>query len=51
MKSEPDYKTMYPELMEKNDEAFHKEKNRDRYEYRDYRILKDASFVSNTKKA
>lgn len=48
MRSDPSYKTMYPEYMEKYDEVAYSEKNRDRYEYREYRIINDASFVSRT---
>ena len=48
MKTDPAYRTMYPEYMKKNDEVSYSEKNRDRYEYREYRIVNDASFVSRT---
>ena len=48
METDPAYKTMYPELMEKYDEVSYAEKNRDRYEHREYRIINDASFVSKT---
>ena len=40
------YQTMYPEYAEKYDEIKYSEKNRDRYEYRDYKIINDASFIS-----
>lgn len=44
------YRTRYPQFMEKYDEVVYAEKNRDRYEYREYRIINDASFVSKTEK-
>ena len=47
--SDPSYRTMYPEYMEKYDEVAYSEKNRDRYEYREYKIINDASFVSRAK--
>ena len=50
MKAEPAYQTMYPEYMKKYDEVAYSEKNRDRYEYREYRIINDVSFVSKTKR-
>ena len=50
MKTDPSYQTMYPEHMKKYDEVAYAEKNRDRYEYREYRIINDASFVSRTTK-
>lgn len=43
------YQTMYPEYNGKYDEAVCSERNRDRYEYRDYRILNDPSFLSRTR--
>lgn len=46
----PAYQTMYPEYNQKYDEVEYAEKNRDRYEYREYRVINDASFVSNTEK-
>ena len=46
----PAYKTKYPEYVEKYDEIKYAEKNRDRYEYREYRIINDASFVAKTEK-
>ena len=48
MKTDPAYKTMYPEYIRKYDEVSYAEKNRDRYEYREYRIINDASFISET---
>ena len=48
MRSDPSYRTMYPEYMKKYDEVVYSEKNRDRYEYREYRIINDASFISKT---
>lgn len=48
IKMDPAYQTKYPEYMEKYDEVSYSEKNRDRYEYREYRIINDASFVSRT---
>lgn len=50
MKSDPAYQTMYPEYIKKYDEVAYSEKNRERYEYREYRIINDASFISKTKK-
>ncbi len=50
VKSEPAYQPMYPEFIKKYDEVAYAEKNRDRYEYREYRIINDASFVSRTAK-
>lgn len=50
MKTDPRYKSMFPEYVNKYDEVAYSEKNRDRYEYRDYRIINDASFVSKTEK-
>lgn len=50
METDPCYQTMYPEYMKKYDEKRCSEKNRDRYEYREYRIINDASFVSRTSK-
>ena len=50
MAENPGRKSRYPRFMEKYDEVAYSEKNRDRYEYRDYRIINDASFVSKTEK-
>ena len=44
----PACQTRYPELSQKYDEVSYAEKNRDRYEYREYRIINDASFVAKT---
>ena len=44
------WKSRYPQFMEKYDEVTYSEKNRDRYEYRNYKIINDASFVSKTEK-
>lgn len=44
------YQSRYPELNSKYDEITCFEKNRDRYEYRDYRIINNATCVSRTKK-
>ena len=46
----PAYQTVYPEYVGKYDKYESFEKNRDRYEYREYRIINDASFVSKTEK-
>lgn len=46
----PGYQTKYPEYAGKYDEAKYSEKNRDRYEYREYRIINDASFVTKSGK-
>ena len=46
----PAYQTKYPEYIEKYDEGEYSERNRDRHEYREYRIINDASFVTKTKK-
>lgn len=48
--TEKGYQTQYPELVAKYDEKKTIEKNRDRYEYRDYRIINDATCVTRTKK-
>ena len=50
MAVDPAGKSRYPQFMKKYDEVAYSEKNRDRYEYRDYRIINDASFVSKTEK-
>lgn len=44
------YQSLYPELEGKYDEITYFEKNRDRHEYREYRIINDAACVSRTKK-
>ena len=46
----PGYQSLYPEWKEKYDEVSLFEKNRDRYEYRDYKVIHDASRVSKTEK-
>ena len=48
--SVPISQIIFPEYIDKYDEVAYTEKNRDRYEYREYRIINDASFVSRTKK-
>ena len=50
MKEDPVYQTIYPEYLRKYDEVTYSERNRDRYEYREYRIINDASFVSKTER-
>ncbi len=40
------YRTKYPDVLAKYDEASYKEKNRDRYEYREYRVINDTSYLS-----
>lgn len=50
MKKNPAYRTAFQEYIDKYDEVVYSEKNRDRYEYREYRIINDASFVSRTEK-
>ena len=45
-KKNPLYKTQYPEILAKYDEVAFREKNRDRYEYRAYRIINDISYLS-----
>ena len=50
MAADPAYQSQYPELNQKYDEISCFEKNRDRYEYRDYRIINDPACVSRTKK-
>lgn len=50
MLENPAYQTVYPEYEGKYDKYESFEKNRDRYEYREYRIINDASFVSKTEK-
>lgn len=49
MKTEAGYQPRYPELMEKYDAVSYFEKNRDRYEYRSYRICNDPECVTKTK--
>lgn len=48
MKAEAGYQPRYPELMEKYDEVSYFEKNRDRHEYRSYRICNAAECVAKT---
>ena len=50
LKENPVYQTMNPEYLRKYDEVSYSEKNRDRYEYREYRVINDASFVSKTER-
>ena len=50
MARDPSYQSLYPEWHEKYDEAVQFEKNRDRHEYREYRIVNDPSCVSKTRK-
>ena len=50
IKTDPICQTMFPEYLKKYDEVAYSEKNRDRYEYREYRIINDASFVSKTER-
>ena len=50
LKKDPSYRLRFPEFNEKYDEDISFEKNRDRYEYREYRIINDPSCVSRTKK-
>lgn len=50
MARDPSYRSLYPEWHEKYDEAVQFEKNRDRYEHREYRIVNDPSCVSKTRK-
>lgn len=50
MEADPLYQSQYPEFNSKYDEISFVEKNRDRYEYRDYRIINDPACVSRTKK-
>lgn len=50
MAKDPAYQSQYPEYNQKYDEISCFEKNRDRYEYRDYRIINDPACVSRTKK-
>lgn len=50
MAADPAYQSLYPEFNRKYDEKSCFEKNRDRHEYRDYRIINDPSCVSKTKK-
>ena len=44
------YQPLYPEYIQKYDEVAYSEKNRDRYEYREYRIINDTSFMSKSEK-
>lgn len=50
MAADPAYQSLYPELQQKYSEECFFEKNRDRHEYRDYRIINDPSCVSETRK-
>ena len=50
MATEPAYQSQYPELNQKYNEISCFEKNRDRYEYREYRIINDPACVSRAKK-
>lgn len=50
MATESAYQSQYPELNQKYDEISCFEKNRDRYEYREYRIINDPACVSRAKK-
>lgn len=50
LKTEAGYQPRYPELMEKYDVASYFEKNRDRYEYRSYRVCNAPECVTKTKK-
>ena len=50
MEANPAYQSLYPEFNQKYDEISYFEKNRDRYEYREYRIINDPACVSRTKK-
>lgn len=50
MAADPAYRSPYPDFNQKYDEMKCFEKNRDRHEYRDYRIINDAACVSRTKK-
>lgn len=50
MASNPAYQSLYSEYRQKYDEWSCFEKNRDRYEYRDYRIINDPSCISRSKK-
>ena len=50
VRRESAYRSQYPELMEKYDEAASFEKNRDRYEYRKYQACSHPDIVSRTRK-
>lgn len=50
VRKEGAYRSQYPELMEKYDEAASFEKNRDRYEYRKYQACSHPDIVSRTRK-
>lgn len=47
---DPGYHAKYPQFMSRYDEVAYTEKNRDRYEYRNYSIINNASFLSKTEK-
>ena len=47
-KEDPFYKPEHPDLLEKYDEVFYQEKNRDRYEYRYYKICNDPACLTKT---
>lgn len=49
MKTEAGYQPRYPELMEKYDAVSYFEKNRDRHEYRSYRICNAPECITKTK--
>lgn len=48
MKEEENFKPRNPEMMESYGEASYREKNRDRYEYRWYRVCHDVSLLTKT---
>ena len=49
MKTEAGYQPRYPEMMEKYDAVSYFEKNRDRHEYRSYRMCNDPECVTKTR--
>ena len=49
MAGDPAIRIRYPQFIGKYDEAAYAEKKRDRYEYREYSIINDASFLQKAK--
>lgn len=50
MKKYPDFRPRHPEMMEGYEETAHHEKNRDRYEYRWYRVCSSVALLARTQK-
>ena len=50
MKEEENYRPRYPEMQEKYEEIWQKERNRDRQEYRGYSVCTECSILTKTQK-